>query len=229
MIFRNNTSHKYINSKFKHFCVLLILLFFSCFTNISLASSDIPLRTSPTKQNDNLKPEQYHKIIEISLNSNDLDSTKKLLEKALNKYPNDKELILQSITFFRKIGKLELAKELSEKFYTQCPEDIEINNVFGWLLLDYFYKTSKNEEKELFLRKASQKFQKALHFDPNSTEAALGIAKIEFLRGNFQESLDMLFEIRDKDRENSKVYYHIAHVYGSRCLFKTQSRFWKKQ
>jgi tetratricopeptide (TPR) repeat protein len=140
-----------------------------------------------------------------------------LLEKAIERHPNDSDLMYEQAMMAEKLGRLDEMERVLRALIAAKPEYHHAYNALGFSLAD----------RNVRLPEAKQLIQKALEFVPNDPYIADSLGWVEFRLGNVDEALRILTEAYQA-KPDPEIAAHLGEVLWAAGQRDRAKSIWKE-
>ena len=139
-----------------------------------------------------------------------------VLNKALEKQPNQPDLLYDSAMAAEKLDRLDVVEANLRKLITLKPDHAQAYNALGYTLAD---KTSRYPEAKQFI-------EKALTLSPDDPFILDSMGWVLYRMGNVKESLDYLNKAYTK-RPDPEIAAHIGEVLWAQGHKQDAEKIWR--
>jgi Flp pilus assembly protein TadD len=140
-----------------------------------------------------------------------------LLAKALQRFPNDPDLMYDQAMLADKLNKLEEMEQLLRKVIALKPDFHHAYNALGYSLAD----------RNLRLPEARALIKKALEFAPNDPYIIDSLAWVEYRSGNAAEA-QRLLQAAYSERPDAEIAAHLGEVLWKLGQREQANAIWKE-
>ena len=128
-----------------------------------------------------------------------------LLEKLLQKQPDNEEFLLNYAYTLNELKNHKKMQQVLQKVIDKNPKNAEALNFLGYYLVD---STKQIEQGGTYIKQA-------LEIAPKNSAAIDSLAWYFYKTGKYREALNLLETLPDKDKKDQEIIWHFAKVYES--------------
>ncbi|WP_159798964.1 tetratricopeptide repeat protein [Flavobacterium sp. MK4S-17] len=170
----------------------------------------------------NMQAYQYGIGARISMGEN--QEAMQLIQAALERFPDSKEMKLKEAGVYSALGEHEKAvaslKALSEKY--------PYNNTMRGALIEEMFLLAKQREDDDDFFHAKDVYHEILAIKPNDTLAALKLANIYIKRQEYVEAMVIVDRSLELNKDNNELLYKKGQIYEAMGDYKRALAFQKK-